>query len=162
VGLTRFDARAAKALAAGDHLTIEEAPASGWCATVTRAPRPSAGTLRLRKERAAKAARATYTVRGAADDWLTAYRGTVTPKAFAEAERLLRTEIDPIARMLVVNVTRKTAFDLIDAKRDTPVVAGNPSTTESHLPLFGDFIALRPATHLEDPADEARLPSRRR
>jgi hypothetical protein len=43
----------------------------------------------------------------------------------SETERVLTSEFDTIADMLVVDVYRKMAFDLIDAKRDTPVVASH-------------------------------------
>ncbi len=39
--------------------------------------------------------------------------------------RLLAREIDTIADTLVVDISTKMAFDLIDAKRDAPVVAGH-------------------------------------
>jgi integrase len=164
-----FDARAAKALAAGDHLTVDGAPglrlvrygdARTWvyryrspvdgklrqtklgswpgaslsdalAAWARRRSERDAGgdhrleQLRARQERAAKAGAGRYTVRKAADDWLAAYQGTVASKTFGEAERLLATEIDSIAKLLVVDVTRKTAFALIDAKRNKPVVASS-------------------------------------
>jgi len=64
-------------------------------------------------------------VRKAADEWLAAYRDTVTSRTYAEANRLLATEIEPIAKTLVVDVTRKAAFGLVDAKRDKPAVASS-------------------------------------
>ena len=49
----------------------------------------------------------------------------MTSRTYAEANRLLATEIEPIAKTLVVDVTRKAAFGLVDAKRDKPVVASS-------------------------------------
>jgi integrase len=80
---------------------------------------------RQRKREAAVAAQAVeYTVRRACDDWLARYHGTVAPRTYAEAERLLRTEIDAIAARPAASITRRDAYELIDGKRHKPVVAG--------------------------------------
>lgn len=164
-----FDARAAQALKAGNHLTLEEAPGLRLVASTTgrswvyrykspvdgrmrqikvgRWPKmPLAGALaaweRLRSERdagrdpaqekrqqrhqtAAQARVAGYTVRKASDEFLSAYAGTVTPKTYAEAERLLTRELQKIEHRVAATITRADAFDLLDAMRDRPVLAAN-------------------------------------
>lgn len=162
-----FDARAARALQPGDHLTFPEAPGLRLEATTTRrawvfryrspvdsrmrqlklgvwptmsfpaalatwqplkAARdagadPAAEKRAKRQQQAADQAEAAYTVRRACDDWLAQYQGTVAPKTYREAERLLRVELDTIADRPAASITRADAFDLIEAKRGKPVVA---------------------------------------
>lgn len=163
-----FDARAAKALPAGDVLMIDGAPglrlvASESLRTWTyryRSPVDSrmrqvrlghwpamglpaalvawerlramreAGVdpaieKRERREKVAAVAQETrYTVRRACDEYLTAYRDSVAPKTYAEADRLLRLEIDTIGDRPAAGITRADAFDLLDAMRSRPVVGG--------------------------------------
>jgi len=80
---------------------------------------------RQRRAEATVQVRATaYTVRRACDDWLTGYQGTVAPKTYAEAARLLRVELGQLADRPAAELTRGDCFELIDGKRHKPVVAG--------------------------------------
>jgi integrase len=163
-----FDARAAKALSAGEHIIVPGAPGLRLVATastrtwVYRYKSPVDGRMRQvrlghwptlglpgalsaweklrverdagadpaaekRQRRAEVAGRlqvAAYTVRRACDDWLASYQGTVAPKTYREAERLLRVELGDLAGKPAADVTRGDAFSLIDGKRHKPVVAG--------------------------------------
>lgn len=163
-----FDARAAKALRPGDHLTFEMAPGLRLVATETRRTWvyrykspvdsrmrqtrlghwPAMGfaaalvawqqqrdarmagadpAAERRKARAAardRDAGGAYTVRRAADDYLRSYRGTVIPKTYAEAERILRSELGELEHLPAAQVTRAQAFDLLEAMHNRPVVAG--------------------------------------
>jgi hypothetical protein len=79
---------------------------------------------RERRRQAAEVSReAGFTVRKACDDFLSSYAGTVTPKTFHEAERLLLRELDAIESRPAASITRADAFDLLDGMRDRPVVA---------------------------------------
>lgn len=162
-----FDARAAKALAAGDHLTFAEAPglrlvasatvrawiyryrspvdgrmrqvrlgrwpAMGWPAALgawerVRAERdagadPAAQRRAQRVEAAAKDASRAYTVRKACDDYLAAYARQVAAKTFAEAERILASDLGALADRPAATITRADAFALIEARSTHPVQA---------------------------------------
>lgn len=162
-----FDARAAKALAVGDHLTVDGAPGLRLVATATRRtwtyrykspadgrmrqvrlghwpamglPAALAAWQRLREQReagadpaadnrarrqtaAAQARAGAYTVRKACDEYLSTYRAEVTPKTYAEADRLLAGELGAIEARPAASITRADAFDLLDSMRDKPVVA---------------------------------------
>ena len=84
---------------------------------------PAAEKRQRRRQAVAEARESRYTVRAACDDYLASYDGQVTPKTYAEAERLLRLELDPIAAIPAAEITRAHAFDLLDGMRDTPVLA---------------------------------------
>jgi integrase len=169
-----FDARAAKALPAGGHLTFDGAPGLRLVATATRrtwtyrykspidggmkqlrlghwpsmsAPAAfvaweqarasrDAGTdpaADRRAERAQERAEVAqrrelkrtgvYTVRKLCDAYLGTYAGTVAPKTYAEAARLLGREIDAIAELPAEAITRAHAYGLLDGMRSRPVVA---------------------------------------
>lgn len=163
-----FDARVAKALKAGEHIVIEEAPglrlvASSVRTWIYRYKSPADGNMRQvklgrwpamgfpaalvaweqvrglrdsgvdpaqqrreeRRQASSEVKDTRYTVRRAADEFLLDYQGTVAPKTYREAARLLRRDIDPIADRPASSITRADAFDLLDAMRDRPVVAGN-------------------------------------
>ena len=84
-----------------------------------------AAEKRQKRAAATSAARvAGYTVRDACSDFLAGYGGTVTPKTYAEADRLLTRELGAIEARPAASITRADAFDLLDAMRDRPVVAG--------------------------------------
>jgi len=163
-----FDARAARALKAGDHITVQEAPGLRLVATETkrswtyRYKSPVDGRMRQirlgqwpampltaalaawervkqqrdsgadpaaekreRRQQAVVVARETaFTVRRACDEFLEAYQGTVAPKTYAEAARLLARELGAIEDRPAASITRADAFDLLDGMRDRPVVAG--------------------------------------
>jgi integrase len=85
---------------------------------------PAADKRQQRTEAAAQAQAEAYTVRRACDHWLASYKGTVAPKTYGEAERLLRVELGDLADKPAAEVTRGDAFSLIDGKRHKPVVAG--------------------------------------
>lgn len=162
-----FDARSAKALEPGAHLTIDGAPGLRLVATASfrtwayRYRSPVDGRMRqirlgrwpamglasalvawqktkegrdaggdpAAEKRAAKSARvastkkAAYTVQRACDEYLSAYRGTVTEKTYGEAARLIGVELGPIASLPAASLTRADAFDLIDGMRSRPVLA---------------------------------------
>lgn len=162
-----FDARAAKALAAGDHLTFAEAPGLRLVASATvrawiyRYRSPVDGRMRqvrlgrwpsmgwpaalgawerVRAERdagrdpaqmkrasrahaAAEDASRAYTVRKACDDYLTAYARGVTPKTYAEAARILASDLGAIEGRPAASITRADAFALIDERSAHPVQA---------------------------------------
>lgn len=159
-----FDARAAKALGEGDHLTVDGAPGLRLVATVqfrtwvyrfkspvdsrmrqiklgrwpamglpaalsawekVKAARDAGGDPAAEKRGAARAVKVElYTVRRACDEYLRAYAEQVAPKTYAEAERILRMDIDAIAERPAAGITRADAFDLLEAKRQHPVQAG--------------------------------------
>ena len=84
-----------------------------------------AAEKRQKRAAATSAARvAGYTVRDACSDFLAGYGGTVTPKTYAEADRLLTRELGAIEARPAASITRADAFDLLNAMRDRPVVAG--------------------------------------
>ena len=85
---------------------------------------PSADRRQQRAEAAAQHKAEAYTVRRACDAWLAGYKGTVAPKTYGEAERLLRVELAELADKPAAEVTRGDCFGLIDSKRHKPVVAG--------------------------------------
>jgi integrase len=85
---------------------------------------PAADKRQQRTEAAAQAQAEAYTVRRACDHWLAGYQGTVAPKTYNEAERLVRVELGDLADKPAAEVTRGDAFSLIDGKRHKPVVAG--------------------------------------
>lgn len=162
-----FDARAAKALLPGNHLTVEGAPGLRLTATQTlrtwsyrfRSPvddrirqiklghwpamglpaalaawervkklrqagsDPAAEKRERRRKVAADSRETGCTVRKAADDFLSSYSGTVAPKTYEEARRLLAGELAPIESKPTASVTRADAFDLLDAMRERPVLA---------------------------------------
>lgn len=162
-----FDARAAKLLKAGDHLTLDAAPGLRLVATETRKTwtyrykSPADGRMRQvrlghwpamplaaalaawerakqardggadlaaekRQRRAAVAqerAGSAYTVRRLVADFLAGYQGSVAPKTYREAERLLQRELDAINDKPAASITRADAFDLLDGMRGRPVVA---------------------------------------
>lgn len=76
-----------------------------------------------RRQVAEESREAGFTVRKACDDFLSSYAGTVTPKTYGEAKRLLDRELDSIETRPAASITRADAFDLLDAMRDRPVVA---------------------------------------
>lgn len=76
-----------------------------------------------RRQVAVEAREGLFTVRKACDDFLSSYAGTVTPKTFNEAKRLLARELDAIESRPAASITRADAFDLLDGMRDRPVVA---------------------------------------
>ena len=160
-----FDARAARLLAPGDHLTFPEAPGLRLVATASRrswvyrfkspvddrmrqvkigewpAVSPAAAgaawerlravratgvdpAAEKRSQRAARArAGAVLTVADLCDAYLGAYEGTVAPRTYRDAERILTTGAAPIAARPAASITRADAFDLIHARRDRPVIA---------------------------------------
>lgn len=162
-----FDARAAKTLKAGEHLTVPAAPglrleasqqhrtwtyrykspvdgrmrqvrlgrwpALGLAAALAAWERVKqqrdaggdpAAEKRAKRTAAAAASRAgAYTVQLAVQDYLQGYRGSVAPKTYAEAERLLNRELGALASKPAAQVTRADAFDLLDGMQDRPVVA---------------------------------------
>lgn len=158
-----FDARAAKALGDGEHLTVAGAPGLRLLGTATartwtyryrspvdgktrqvklgrwpamglpaalsawekvKAQRDAGGDPAAEKRGRAKTERVEkYTVRRACDDFLRDYESTVAPKTYAEAERILRQDIDSIADRPAGSITRADAFDLLDSKREHPVQA---------------------------------------
>jgi integrase len=158
-----FDARAAKALGEGDHLTVDGAPGLRLTATATartwgyrykspvdgrmrqiklgrwpamglpaalaawervKAQRDAGGDPAAEKRTAARAVKAeSYTVRRGCDDYLAGYEAHVAPKTYAEAERILRVDLDSIAERAMASITRADAFDLLEAKRAHPVQA---------------------------------------
>ncbi len=159
-----FDAKAARALKAGEHIVITEAPglrleaAQKTRAWVYRFRSPVDGRMRQIKlgrwpamglpaalvawqsvkdrrdagadpaleRKAARVPVAVYTVRRACDDFLRAYRGTVAPKTFHEAERLLAgPAVRAIEKRAASSITRADAFDTIESVSATPVNAGN-------------------------------------
>jgi len=85
---------------------------------------PAAEKRQRRAEAAGRAQVAAYTVRQACDNWLASYQGTVAPKTYGEAERLLRVDLGDLADKPAAEVTRGDCFGLIDGKRHKPVVAG--------------------------------------
>jgi integrase len=164
-----FDARAARALQAGQHIVIDGAPGLRLEASAsTRSwtfryrspvdgrmrqvrighwpamtlPAALASWERLKAERdagrdpglekrqkrqvtAAQAAAEAYTVRRACADYLKAYAGSVTPKTYAEADRMLNgPEVKRIAEREAASITRADAFDTIEALAQSPVQAG--------------------------------------
>lgn len=84
---------------------------------------PAAEKRQRRTEAAEVAQLEAYTVRRACNDWLASYQGTVAPKTYGEAERLLRVELGDLAGRAAAELTRGHAFALIDGKRAKPVVA---------------------------------------
>jgi integrase len=162
-----FDARAAKALQPGGHLTVDGAPGLRLVATASlrtwtyRFKSPLDGRMRqirlghwpamglpaalaawekVRNQRAAgadpaaekrqrrrhaavDARESACTVRAAASDFLAFYKGTVAPKTYAEAERLLLRDIGKVEDRPAASITRADAFDLLNDMRDRPVVA---------------------------------------
>jgi integrase len=58
-------------------------------------------------------------------EFLSGYQGTVAPKTFGEAKRLLERELAPLDGREAATVTRADAFSLIDGMRDRPVVAAS-------------------------------------
>ncbi len=79
---------------------------------------------RAKREQAQQTARhAAYTVQRACDEYLATYAASVTSKTYAEAERILRVELHPIAARLARSVTRADAFDLLQGLADRPVLA---------------------------------------
>ena len=85
---------------------------------------PAAEKRARRRQVAADSRETGYTVRKAADDFLSSYSGTVSPKTYEEARRLLAGELAPIESRSVASITRPDAFDLLEAMRDKrPVVA---------------------------------------
>jgi integrase len=85
---------------------------------------PAAEKRKRRADTAAKAQVEAYTVRRACDNWLAGYSGTVAPRTYAEAERLLRVELGSLGEKPAAEVTRGDCYGLIDGKRHKPVVAG--------------------------------------
>lgn len=162
-----FDARSARSLAAGDHLTIEGAPGLRLIATQTtrtwiyryRSPidnatrqiklgrwpamglpaalaawervkaardggaDPAAEKRAARREVTAVVLKERYTVRAACNEYLRAYAGSVSEKTYAEAARLLRSELADLAELPAAELTRAHAFELISGARHKPVVA---------------------------------------
>lgn len=84
---------------------------------------PAAERRGTRHKVAAEAAEARYTVLAAVGEYLEAYESSVAQKTYAEAARLLRTELSAIEARPVATVTRAEAFDLIESMRSRPVVA---------------------------------------
>jgi len=84
---------------------------------------PAAERRQRRAETAAQGAATAYTVRQACNNWLDGYRGTVAPRTYGEAERLLCVELGDLADKPAAEVTRGDCFGLIDGKRHKPVVA---------------------------------------
>jgi integrase len=163
-----FDARAARALQPGGHLTVEGVPGLRLVATASlrtwqyrykspvdgrmrqirlghwpamglpaalsawekvRTQRaagadPAAEKRQRRRQAAVDARESAYTVRAAASEFLAFYSGTVAPKTYCEADRLLTRDIDAIERRSAASITRADAFDLLNSMRDRPVVAG--------------------------------------
>ncbi|MEP7280454.1 MAG: Arm DNA-binding domain-containing protein, partial [Rubrivivax sp.] len=164
-----FDPRSARALKAGEHLIVGQAPGlrleatAGGQSWIYRYRSPVDGRMRQvklgrwptlglpaalaawqgvkalrdaggdpaaqRRERrqaeTAKAHRSVLTVAKVAQEFLAAYAGTVSPKTYAEAKRLLERDLAPLAEREAVTITRADAFDLLDGMRDRPVVAAN-------------------------------------
>jgi len=165
-----FDARAARALPAGQHIVVDGAPGLRLEATASarawtyryRSPvdgrmrqvklgrwpamtlpaalaawqqlkdqrdagqDPAAERRTQRSDAAAARAAARYTLRQACSEWLADYVHQVTPKTYAEARRLLdSTAVAKVAEREASSITRADAFDVIDALRDRPVLAGN-------------------------------------
>lgn len=84
---------------------------------------PARDKRERRRQAAVEAREGAFTVRKACDDFLSSYAGTVTPKTYGEAQRLLARELDAIEGRPAASITRADAFDLLDAMRDRPVVA---------------------------------------
>ena len=84
---------------------------------------PARDKRERRRQAAVEAREGQYTVRKACDDFLSSYAGTVTPKTYGEAERLLARELDAIENRPAASITRADAFDLLDGMRGRPVVA---------------------------------------
>lgn len=81
-----------------------------------------------KKARRAKAAAAAavdaLTVRKVCEAYLAWMQRRVTPKTYAEAARLLAVDAASIADRPAASITRADAYALIEAKADSPVVAG--------------------------------------
>lgn len=84
---------------------------------------PARDKRERRRQVAVEAREGAFTVRKACDDFLSSYAGTVTPKTYGEAKRLLARELDAIENRPAASITRADAFDLLDGMRDRPVVA---------------------------------------
>jgi integrase len=90
-----------------------------------KAERDAGGDPAAEKRAAAVEAKAEhYTVRRACADFLAAYKNQVAPKTYAEAERILTTDLVAIEGRVASSITRADAFDLIDGKSSHPVQAG--------------------------------------
>lgn len=85
---------------------------------------PAAEKKARRAHAAVQASVEALTVRKVCDDYLAWHQRRVAPRTYAEAKRLLDRELDVIAARPAASITRKDAFDLIEAKAETPVVAG--------------------------------------
>lgn len=87
---------------------------------------PALEKRQARAVQAAQAKAAAFTVQRACADFLRDYRGTVAPKTYREAERILTGEHVRVIEMReAASITRADAFDLIDAVRDRPVQAAS-------------------------------------
>lgn len=84
---------------------------------------PAADKRQRRAQVAAEGRAGRYTVRRACDEYLQAYRSAVTPKTYAEADRLLAGELLALQDRPAASITRADAFDLLEAMRSRPVVA---------------------------------------
>lgn len=85
---------------------------------------PAAEKRAARHQAAAEAVRQAYTVAKARDEFLRAYRGTVAPKTYAEADRLLRSDaVVAIEQREPGTITRADAFATIEKLTGTPVQA---------------------------------------
>lgn len=160
-----FDARAARLLAAGNHLTFDDAPGLRLVATTSRrawvyrfkspvdgrmrqvklgewpsvSPAAAAAawerlrasratgvdpSIEKRSQRAAKAlAGQVQTVADLCGSYLGFYQGTVAPRTYRDAERILDTGTAPIADRPAASITRADAFDLLQGMADRPVIA---------------------------------------
>lgn len=164
-----FDPRLARALKAGDHLIVEQAPglrlkgtasgqswiyryrspvdsrmrqlklgrwpALGFPAALAawqrvKAERDAGGDPAAQRREHRRAERmkvnpVRFTVANARQEFLAAYAGTVAPRTYAEATRLMERELAPLDGREAASITRADAFGLLDAMRDRPVVAAN-------------------------------------
>lgn len=82
-----------------------------------------AAEKRAKRQQAQAEATPAYTVRRACNDYLRDYASQVTPKTYAEADRLLAAHLGLIEALPLDAVTRAAAFDTLDAMRGTPVLA---------------------------------------
>lgn len=85
---------------------------------------PAAEKKARRAEMAAQASVEALTVRKVCNDYLAWLQRRVEPKTHGEAKRLLDRELDAIAERPAASITRADAYNTIEAKAGTPVVAG--------------------------------------
>lgn len=84
---------------------------------------PAAEKKARRVQVAAQAAVEAMTVRRVCDDFLAWHQRRVEPRTYAESKRLLDRELGSIAARPAASITRADAFNTIEAKAATPVVA---------------------------------------